>query len=377
MADNIPSAVHPRLLQLIIFPTEKCNFRCTYCYESFEIGKMKRPVIDAVKRLIESRVERDTLDALTLSWFGGEPLLARDVMDEISSFANEFHERKAFSLSGDITTNGYLLDAATLSKLVKVRQSAFQISLDGYGAAHDATRRYASGKGTFDVIWRNLCAAHDSALQFSITLRCHLTRDNEASMIELTDKICERFGGDSRFNIFFKPIENLGGPNAAQISTVEKTAARGRVALMEAKLRAAGFSVNSVIEGPESAGSSSSATKVVLQPKESEVSSAGRNHRPFTGYICYAAKPNSLIIRADGSIGKCTVLLDDPRNKVGQLNTDGTVTIDSGLVSRVWMRGFVSRDEKELGCPAMNLPKLPKESVVKLDALRSSAGVSV
>ena len=30
-------------LNLIILPTEACNFRCTYCYETFENKKMPRP----------------------------------------------------------------------------------------------------------------------------------------------------------------------------------------------------------------------------------------------------------------------------------------------------------------------------------------------
>ena len=32
-------------LNLIILPTEACNFRCTYCYETFENKKMPRPVL--------------------------------------------------------------------------------------------------------------------------------------------------------------------------------------------------------------------------------------------------------------------------------------------------------------------------------------------
>jgi wyosine [tRNA(Phe)-imidazoG37] synthetase (radical SAM superfamily) len=30
-----------RLLDLTLLPIEQCNFRCTYCYETFADGKMK------------------------------------------------------------------------------------------------------------------------------------------------------------------------------------------------------------------------------------------------------------------------------------------------------------------------------------------------
>jgi uncharacterized protein len=47
-------------------------------------------------------------------------------------------------------------------------------------------------------------------------------------------------------------------------------------------------------------------------------------------HVCYAARPNSLLIRADSSVGKCTVLLNDERNKIGTLQADGTVSMIAG-----------------------------------------------
>src|SRR5436853_5308192 len=43
-------------LDLIILPTEACNFRCTYCYETFENKKMPRPVVTGIKSLIDHEV---------------------------------------------------------------------------------------------------------------------------------------------------------------------------------------------------------------------------------------------------------------------------------------------------------------------------------
>ena len=47
--------VSPKLLELIILPTEKCNFRCTYCYEDFELGKMPEAVQRGIENLITHR----------------------------------------------------------------------------------------------------------------------------------------------------------------------------------------------------------------------------------------------------------------------------------------------------------------------------------
>ncbi len=47
---QIASALSRKIQQLIILPTEKCNFRCTYCYEDFMIGAMKEPVQRGIER---------------------------------------------------------------------------------------------------------------------------------------------------------------------------------------------------------------------------------------------------------------------------------------------------------------------------------------
>ena len=78
---EIYACVSNKVLHLILMPTEACNFRCTYCYEDFRYKRMDQEVIHGVKRYLSRRVAE--LDALTLSWFGGEPLLARDIVEDI------------------------------------------------------------------------------------------------------------------------------------------------------------------------------------------------------------------------------------------------------------------------------------------------------
>ena len=65
-------------LELTLFVTERCNFRCTYCYEDFSKGRMRPDVVAAVQTLIRTRAS-DGLKELHLSFFGGEPLLAKQV----------------------------------------------------------------------------------------------------------------------------------------------------------------------------------------------------------------------------------------------------------------------------------------------------------
>lgn len=54
--DQVVQALSSSNLELIILPTEHCNFRCLYCYEDFQVGRMKRPVVESIKKLISLRM---------------------------------------------------------------------------------------------------------------------------------------------------------------------------------------------------------------------------------------------------------------------------------------------------------------------------------
>lgn len=68
------------------------------------------------------------------------------------------------------------------------------------------------------------------------------------------------------------------------------------------------------------------------------------------GFICYASKANSFLIRSDGRIGKCTVALNDERNNIGRLHDDGSMDVDSHKISP-WLRGIKRLDPHVLSCP--------------------------
>lgn len=313
----IAKCIASNQLELIIFPTEKCNFRCTYCYEDFKIGKMKAVVIEAIKQLMTRRVEAG-LARLSLSWFGGEPLLAKEVVYQLSEFAKELTQQYSyFQYQGSMTTNAYLLDADTLNRLISAGVNTYQISLDGDEISHNSTRPLANGKGTFETIWNNLLSAKASQHQFSMVLRLHITPSNIEPMKNLICKINETFAQDSRFKLFFKAIENLGGANSVNIQTLKS---QDKKNILEALMTHVHPNI----------------------PIENKTQQAP--------HICYAASANSFIIRADGRLGKCTVALDDNRNTIGHLTPDGTLAIDAPKLSP-WMRGLSTLNPTELSCP--------------------------
>lgn len=321
--EQIAGCLDPRVFELILLPTEQCNFRCTYCYEDFLIGKMPRAVINGVKNLISNRAE--SMELLALSWFGGESLVAMDVITEIGTFAKELSERRGFYLSGGLTTNGSLITPKVLETLAQLNQRKLQITLDGDRDQHNQTRIRANGSGTFDAIWKNLLLIRDLDEHFDVTLRLHVSRGSVEGVRRLLPMLQAEFGASNRFSIHFHRISDLGGPGGGSVEPL-------------------GWSeYKSILED---------LTGRTSVPASSEVQLAEQ------GEICYAAKPNSLLIRADGRVGKCTVALNDPRNDVGVLNEEGAVEFNDPRL-QLWFEGFRNFDADTLGCPLGTLGKDP------------------
>lgn len=320
---KLMTLVSNRYLELIILPTEQCNFRCSYCYEDFSVGKMKRNTVEAIKNLILRRI--GGLDVIKISWFGGEPLVAKDIIFELSEFVFAQAQRyPSLKYVSGMTTNAFLLKEQTLKRLVHLGVTHYQISLDGTEEKHNQTRKRMDGLGSFQTIWKNLLCAKHTDLEFHILLRMHLTPDNLHNMHQLVNLIKANFGNDSRFSVFFKTIENLGGPNSSSIKSVPDN---DKVKIIQQFYTYLG-----------------DALKV-------------KNISSNEPYVCYAAQTNSFVIRANGKISKCTVAFNDSRNNIGELFDNGTLFIDSNKLA-LWTRGLKSQNESELHCPMSNMPNI-------------------
>lgn len=321
--NDISGFLDPTFLQLIILPTEDCNFRCTYCYEDYAIGRMSDETLNAIKAHIQLRLPK--LNTLRLSWFGGEPLIAKDIVAEITAFSKEKAVQSGVSFSADITTNAFTLKKALFESLTNMGIRTYQISLDGDELEHDKTRKLITNKGTFAGIWSNLVSIKSSVELFHIMLRVHVHSNNFESVKSLLVKINQEFGSDTRFTILLRAVSNLGGDGVKQLNLIRKTSEL--LDELKADLKALGWYSNR--HGQE-------------DPIESLK-------------VCYAAMPSSLVVRADGTLAKCTVAFNDPRNRIGKINPDGTLAIETPLMHN-FMRGFESLDESELSCPMKTMP---------------------
>jgi len=145
--------------ELIVMPHENCNFRCVYCYEKFERGRMKAEVVVGLKGLVDRQAGE--WGRVHISWFGGEPLLASDVITDLSDAFLASTQRHGVKYSSAMTTNGYFLTPAVADAMLSRGVKFYQITVDGPEHEHNARRHLAGGGASYRRVFDNLIALHE------------------------------------------------------------------------------------------------------------------------------------------------------------------------------------------------------------------------
>ena len=150
--------VNHRVNQLVLQVTQNCNLRCDYCVYSGKYDNRthssKIMSWDTAKKAMDYLIiHSDELDEIVIGFYGGEPLLNLELIKECVDYMSTHVEGKKVSYS--ITTNGTLLTPDIAEYLSKNKFNIL-ISLDGSKKEHDANRKFANGKGSFDTIMSNL-----------------------------------------------------------------------------------------------------------------------------------------------------------------------------------------------------------------------------
>ena len=141
---------------ITICPTLACNFECPYCFATRGQGKMSPEVQDDVVAFAARMLDASHAKTLDITWFGGEPLMATDVIEALSPRLIQLAEERGCEYSSWVFTNGYLLTEDVVDLLLRCKIHHVHIPLDGLGATNDATRRLVGGGPTYDRILKNL-----------------------------------------------------------------------------------------------------------------------------------------------------------------------------------------------------------------------------
>ncbi len=131
-----------------------CNLNCSYCFASqgkyhgdravmsFEVGKQ------ALDFLVANSGSRKNLE---VDFFGGEPLMNFDVVQELVAYARSIEKEHNKKFRFTLTTNGLLIDDDVI-EFANQEMSNVVLSLDGRKEIHDRFRVDYAGNGSFEQI---------------------------------------------------------------------------------------------------------------------------------------------------------------------------------------------------------------------------------
>lgn len=180
-----------------IFTTTDCNARCFYCYEK---GCSRVPMSEeTAHRAAKYIAERCGGERVSLTWFGGEPLYNKPVIDLICSDLSERGiEYVSFMLS-----NGYLFDDETVKKASEFwNLKKVQITMDGTEEVYNRVKAYIyrDGNSPYRIVMENIGRLLDHGIE--VSLRMNMDRHNADDLMRLADELHERFGGRKGFTAY-------------------------------------------------------------------------------------------------------------------------------------------------------------------------------
>ena len=179
---------HNDRLFLTIVPTFNCNFECRYCYESKKSRGQKLHMANKVQKLIVDYIEHrfmENIKFLKIYYFGGEPLLGLEVINELQQQILGLSRKYNVLLNTNIITNGSLLTPNVSRLLYNLQINSLQITLDGVGQKHNEARYFPDiPDENFDLIIENIKASKEL---FEIFVRINVGPNNIMDAYHLVD----------------------------------------------------------------------------------------------------------------------------------------------------------------------------------------------
>jgi uncharacterized protein len=228
-------------------------------------------------------------NGVELSFYGGEPLMSLDLIVSLSGRLQMAAAAKGSNYSFNMVTNGTLLTASMVEKLIPLGFTGAKVTLDGPRENHDRFRPFVSGKGSFDLIVANVKEVCDLT---DIQVGGNYTRDNYREFPRLLDFLLLEGITPERISLVkFDPVTKSGGDyplpefNEGCASTDEPWLMEAGLFLREEILKR-GFRTPRV--GPSA---------------------------------CMIENPNDLVVNWDGALFKCPAFLGWKNMSIGDLES--------------------------------------------------------
>ncbi len=200
----------------LVVPSYACNLHCIYCYEQtymikgttnidpLEMVDLQFERIDKIMESYEKQYGKPT-DDIRITIMGGEPLLRCN----LKTISYIFEQTKKRNYTIDIVSNGVDLNYyIELFNKYKDTLDHIQITVDGVKKIHDKRRIFHDGKGSFDLIMKNIHLSIDNGI--TIVLRVNVDATNINELSELADVLVKEFKNSEKLLPYLYLLQDGG-----------------------------------------------------------------------------------------------------------------------------------------------------------------------
>ncbi len=173
-----------------LWTTSACNARCFYCFEKGmkAVNMTKKTAKQLVKYISGALKEGDTV---TFEWFGGEPLLNREIIDYIIKTLNPICEEKGCKTQSFFISNGSLIDEEIAEQMKNDwNTKSIQITIDGFKDDYNRIKDYYNPKRFhFEKVIKNIKLLSNKGIH--VAIRMNYGTDNYDSLMALIEYLKE------------------------------------------------------------------------------------------------------------------------------------------------------------------------------------------
>ena len=200
--------------------TEKCNASCYYCYQRDNCNLKESGItVQDYDKIVDFICQRSNGKNVKIIWFGGEPLLKKDV---ILYMCNELSKREIKFIS-NIITNGLLLSKVDIDELKSIMHiNKIQVTFDGLYEKHDIRKGFREKSNSF----MKIVLAIDNLLKkdVQIVIRLNVSKENYNELAEIIDYFSKKFKNYNNIRFYYELLsDDSGNSNFAIAKSMRKS----------------------------------------------------------------------------------------------------------------------------------------------------------
>ena len=218
-----------------VLPTTFCNARCFYCYENgIRQVNMSEETAEELVEFIDAHRSNRTIE---LSWFGGEPTLGIQRIDQICNRLKE----KNIDYTSCMVSNAYLFNE-NLVEHAKVdwHLREIQVTLDGTADVYNKTKSYVYNDiNPFQRVLRNIDLLLEE--EINVVIRLNLDEHNADDLDTLIDELIARFKERKKLTVYVRQLSEDVGYNPIVHNADDMIRLRKRLSELQNKLEQVGW----------------------------------------------------------------------------------------------------------------------------------------